>query len=104
MGKKSTLIKAHDRCARTRLNFPAGRHVERKSIFAGCGHTARHYNNDYTYFRNELREHRWCSGIMQDSHSCDSGSIPGRCKFFAAKNFFVHEIIFFKSHRVVVKI
>ncbi|KAG8264173.1 hypothetical protein J6590_017191, partial [Homalodisca vitripennis] len=22
--------------------------------------------------------HRWCSGIMQDSHSCDPGSIPGR--------------------------
>ena len=22
---------------------------------------------------------RWCSGIMQDSHSCDPGSIPGRC-------------------------
>ena len=21
---------------------------------------------------------RWCSGIMQDSHSCDPGSIPGR--------------------------
>lgn len=20
----------------------------------------------------------WCSGIMQDSHSCDPGSIPGR--------------------------
>ena len=25
--------------------------------------------------------HCWCSGIMQDSHSCDSGSIPGRCSF-----------------------
>lgn len=23
---------------------------------------------------------RWCSGIMQDSHSCDPGSIPGRRK------------------------
>ena len=23
--------------------------------------------------------HCWCSGIMQDSHSCDSGSIPGQC-------------------------
>ena len=26
--------------------------------------------------------HRWCSGIMQDSHSCDPGSIPGRCIIF----------------------
>lgn len=26
--------------------------------------------------------HRWCSGIMQDSHSCDPGSIPGRCTFW----------------------
>ena len=25
---------------------------------------------------------RWCSGIMQDSHSCDPGSIPGRRKIF----------------------
>ena len=25
-------------------------------------------------------ERRWCSGIMQDSHSCDPGSIPGRRK------------------------
>ncbi|XP_015498864.2 methyltransferase-like 26 isoform X3 [Parus major] len=24
------------------------------------------------------RPRRWCSGIMQDSHSCDPGSIPGR--------------------------
>ena len=23
--------------------------------------------------------HCWCSGIMQDSHSCDPGSIPGQC-------------------------
>ena len=27
-------------------------------------------------------QHRWCSGIMQDSHSCDPGSIPGRCNYF----------------------
>ncbi len=26
----------------------------------------------------DARERRWCSGIMQDSHSCDPGSIPGR--------------------------
>ena len=26
---------------------------------------------------------RWCSGIMQDSHSCDPGSIPGRRILFA---------------------
>ena len=25
---------------------------------------------------------RWCSGIMQDSHSCDPGSIPGRRNLF----------------------
>ncbi|XDV28025.1 hypothetical protein PO909_031437 [Leuciscus waleckii] len=25
-----------------------------------------------------LHRRRWCSGIMQDSHSCDPGSIPGR--------------------------
>lgn len=25
--------------------------------------------------------HCWCSGIMQDSHSCDPGSIPGQCTF-----------------------
>ena len=25
-----------------------------------------------------MSERRWCSGIMQDSHSCDPGSIPGR--------------------------
>ena len=25
-----------------------------------------------------LRRRRWCNGIMQDSHSCDPGSIPGR--------------------------
>ena len=25
-----------------------------------------------------VRLRRWCSGIMQDSHSCDPGSIPGR--------------------------
>lgn len=24
-------------------------------------------------------QHQWCSGIMQDSHSCDPGSIPGWC-------------------------
>ena len=26
----------------------------------------------------EPKQRRWCSGIMQDSHSCDPGSIPGR--------------------------
>ena len=34
---------------------------------------------------------RWCSGIMQDSHSCDLGSILGQCMFclffFSAGNF-----------------
>ena len=27
--------------------------------------------------------HCWCSGIMQDSNSCDLGLIPGQCKPFA---------------------
>lgn len=27
------------------------------------------------------QQRRWCSGIMQDSHSCDPGSIPGRRMF-----------------------
>ena len=27
-------------------------------------------------------QRRWCSGIMQDSHSCDPGSIPGRRTVF----------------------
>ena len=27
-----------------------------------------------------VNKHRWCSGIIQDSHSCDLGSIPGRCE------------------------
>ena len=26
----------------------------------------------------ELKQRRWCSGIMLDSHSSDPGSIPGR--------------------------
>ena len=28
---------------------------------------------------------RWCSGIMQDSHSCDPGSIPGRRIAFGSR-------------------
>ena len=28
-------------------------------------------------FDNMSRKRRWCSGIMQDSHSCEPGSIPG---------------------------
>ena len=28
-----------------------------------------------------MGKRRWCSGIMQDSHSCDPGSIPGRRNF-----------------------
>ena len=31
---------------------------------------------------------RWCSGIMQDSHSCDPGSIPGRRNLFFSIQFF----------------
>ena len=30
-------------------------------------------------YQLNLESRRWCSGIMQDSHSCDPGSIPGRC-------------------------
>ncbi len=29
-------------------------------------------------FDLRTEERRWCNGIMQDSHSCDPGSIPGR--------------------------
>ena len=35
-------------------------------------------------FRSALQAaRRWCSGIMQDSHSCDPGSIPGRRTSFS---------------------
>ena len=34
------------------------------------------------FFLNTGR--RWCSGIMQDSHSCDPGSIPGRRMYFCS--------------------
>ena len=33
-----------------------------------------------------LHMRRWCSGIMQDSHSCDPGSIPGRRSLFITKS------------------
>jgi hypothetical protein len=36
--------------------------------------------------------HCWCSGIMQDSHSCDPGSIPGQCKFFLLWHFLVQSV------------
>ena len=36
---------------------------------------------------------RWCSGIMQDSHSCDPGSIPGRRKIFATILHFLTELV-----------
>ena len=40
-----------------------------------------------------IEEHCWCSGIMQDSHSCDSGSIPGQCKvFYLLMDFFLFKI------------
>ena len=32
----------------------------------------------HSYFLTQHEQRRWCSGIMQDSHSCDPGSIPGR--------------------------
>ena len=38
---------------------------------------------------------RWCSGIMQDSHSCDPGSIPGR------RNYLFYLIISFQSTRLI---
>ena len=31
---------------------------------------------------SKAKVRRWCSGIMQDSHSCDPGSIPGRRTHF----------------------
>lgn len=34
------------------------------------------------------QQRRWCSGIMQDSHSCDPGSIPGRRRLFFLRCFF----------------
>jgi hypothetical protein len=36
-------------------------------------------------YQTKLR--RWCSGIMQDSHSCDPGSIPGRRTLFSSHPF-----------------
>ena len=40
-----------------------------------------------TIFALLARPHCWCSGIMQDSHSCDPGSIPGQCNvtYFVVK-------------------
>ena len=38
-------------------------------------------NKRSIWFSYKLR--RWCNGIMQDSHSCDPGSIPGRRIGFA---------------------
>ena len=34
--------------------------------------------------------HCWCSGIIQDSHSCDPGSIPGQCTVFPTFLNFLH--------------
>ena len=36
-----------------------------------------------------INKRRWCSGIMQDSHSCDPGSIPGRRIFTLFTSFFL---------------
>ena len=51
-------------------------------------HCSKHHNwwtldNDFSYWMKamilqSMKKRRWCSGIMQDSHSCDPGSIPGR--------------------------
>ncbi len=38
--------------------------------------------------------HCWCSGIMQDSHSCDPGSIPGQCTFFFLISLTAYNLLF----------
>lgn len=42
--------------------------------------------NYMTLFLATLCKHCWCSGIMQDSHSCDPGSIPGQCTLFVSRH------------------
>ena len=44
-----------------------------------------------------VRRHCWCSGIMQDSHSCDLGSIPGQCMFCFVLFFFLQVILGVKA-------
>ena len=52
-----------------------------------------------TYITNViLEQRRWCSGIMQDSHSCDPGSIPGRRKL----KFYYREKTFSSTKPVVI--
>lgn len=46
-----------------------------------------------SFYDAALREHRWCNGIMRDSHSRDPGSIPGRC----IKIFFTRFKIYFHT-------
>ena len=40
------------------------------------------YKTMPTHVTSYTQQHRWCSGIMEDSHSFDPGSIPGRCMLF----------------------
>jgi hypothetical protein len=40
---------------------------------------------------------RWCSGIMQDSHSCDPGSIPGRRRTFYCEIAFVIHVFWLQT-------
>ena len=72
-------------------------HVEREYVFIMCfalslstellrslvlrsNPKLRHEYRKFVCFPNfpSFILRRWCSGIMQDSHSCDPGSIPGR--------------------------
>ena len=49
-------------------------------------------------YQLNLESRRWCSGIMQDSHSCDPGSIPGRRNFFGRYSFYTIYVHFFFEH------
>ena len=46
-------------------------------------------------YQTKLR--RWCSGIMQDSHSCDPGSIPGRRILLHAKIALANLLFWFQT-------
>ena len=52
------------------------------SVFKAFLSIRLHQTVIYFTFRLKRWLRRWCSGIMQDSHSCDPGSIPGRRKMF----------------------
>ena len=57
-----------------------------ESIFKCSSYTLLKLLNRLIFTKFKCMTHRlrrWCSGIMQDSHSCDPGSIPGRRTNFA---------------------